>query len=102
MKQSIEARDFRALTKGILDLCEPFGPVHSPFGPVHSFKLVHNRSAGRVACLIELQSVKQQPALARAIGARTINGSVCLEIEVGPEFEATAQQHRFEARVAAR
>jgi hypothetical protein len=95
MKQSIEARDFRALTKGILDLCEPFGPVHS-------FKLVHNRSAGRVACLIELQSVKQQPALARAIGARTINGSVCLEIEVSPEFEASAQQPRFEARVAAR
>jgi len=100
MKRSIEARDFCALTKGILDLCEPFGPVHS-------FKLVHNRGASRVACLIELESEKQQPALARALGARTINGSVCLEIEVSRDFEATAQrpssqQHSLEARVAAR
>jgi hypothetical protein len=88
MKQSIEARDFCALTKGVLDLCEPFGPVHS-------FQLVHNRRASRVACLIELESEKQQPALARALGARTINGSVCLEIEVSRDFEA-------ESRVAAR
>jgi hypothetical protein len=100
MNRAIEARDFCALTKSILDLCEPFGPVHS-------FKLVHSRGASRVACLIELDSVKQQPALARALGARTINGSVCLEIEVSRDFEATAQQpssqqHSFEARVAAR
>jgi hypothetical protein len=37
-----QARDFCTLTKGILALCEPYGPVHS-------FKLVHNRGAGRVA-----------------------------------------------------
>jgi hypothetical protein len=97
-----DARDFCALTKGILALCEPFGPVHS-------FKLVHNRGAGRVACLIELESAKQQPALARALGATTVNGSVCLEIEVGRDFEAksnplvgAASQSAFEARVAAR
>ena len=97
-----EARDFCALTKGILGLCEPFGPVHS-------FKLVHNRGANRVACLIELESAKQQPALARALGGTTVNGSVCLEIEVGHDFEAktnaavaVAQQPPYEARVAAR
>lgn len=102
MKRSIEAGDFCALTKGILDLCEPFGPVHS-------FKLVHNRGASRVACLIELESLQQQPALARALGARTINGAVCLEIEVARDFEAktrpvvaVAAPPGIEVRVAAR
>jgi hypothetical protein len=96
-----EARDFHALTKAILALCEPFGPVHS-------FKLVHNRGASRVACLIELESAKQQPALARALGGRAINGSVCLEIPVHRDFEAShniislPQPPTFEARVAAR
>lgn len=78
-----EARDFYALTKHILARCEPFGPVHS-------FKLVHNRGASRVACLIELESPQQQPALARALGGRALNGSVCLEIPVGRDFEAQA------------
>jgi hypothetical protein len=96
-----EARDFYALTKAILALCDPFGPVHS-------FKLVHNRGASRVACLIELESPKQQPALARALGGRAINGSVCLEIPVHRDFEASHNiislppQPTFEARVAAR
>jgi hypothetical protein len=80
---TIEARDFCALTKGILALCEPFGPVHS-------FKLVHNRGARRVACLIELESSKNEPALARALGGRTLKGSVCLELEVRRDFEADA------------
>ncbi len=74
-----DARDFYALTKAILSLCEPFGPVHS-------FRFIHNRGAARVACIIELESAKQQPALARALGARTLNGSICLEIPVGREF----------------
>jgi hypothetical protein len=75
-----DARDFYALTRGVLAMCEPFGPVHS-------FKLVHNRGASRVACLIELESAQQQPALARALGGRAINGSVCLEIPVHHDFE---------------
>jgi hypothetical protein len=103
METTFEARDFYALTKGILALCEPFGPVHS-------FKLVHNRGASRVACLIELESPKQQPALARALGGRAINGSVCLEVPVGRDFESrnskvvaiAPQSASMEARVAAR
>lgn len=81
LENTSQARDFCALTKVILALCEPFGPVHS-------FKLVHNRGARRVACLIELESMKDQPALARALGGRTINGSVCIEVEVRRDFEA--------------
>ena len=50
-----QARDFCALTKSILALCEPYGPVHS-------FKLVHNSGAARVACIIELESTKEEQA----------------------------------------
>ena len=101
METTSEARDFYALTKDILARCEPYGPVHS-------FKLVHNRGAGRVACLIELESPRQQPALARALGGRSISGSVCLEIRVRQDFEmrnrvvALAPQGAIEARVAVR
>ena len=77
-----EARDFYALTKAVLSMCEPFGPVHA-------FRLTHNRGAARVACIIELESPKQQPALARALGARTLNGAACLEIPVDKDFKAT-------------
>jgi hypothetical protein len=80
-----QARDFCALTKGILALCEPFGPVHS-------FKLVHNRGAARVACIIELESTREEPALARALGGRSINGSVCIEFGVRRDFEAAARR----------
>ncbi len=94
--------DFCALTKDILALCEPFGPVHS-------FKLVHNRGAARVACMIELESPKQEPALARALGGRSVNGAVCVEFEVGRDFEkatrrkvvAMAPQAVPETRIAA-
>lgn len=96
-----QARDFCALTKGILELCEPFGPVHS-------FRLVHNRGAGRVVCTIELESPKQEPALARALGGRSVNGAVCIELEVGRDFEmakrklvAIAPQSAPETRIAA-
>jgi hypothetical protein len=81
MDQARDARDFYSLTKGILAMCEPYGPVHS-------FKLVHNPGAGNVACIIELELEKQQPALARAIGGRALNGSVCVEIPVRKDFEA--------------
>lgn len=73
------ASDFQSLTRGVLALCEPYGAVHS-------FKVVHNRGASRVVCFIELESPKQQPALARALGAKVINGAACLDIPVGEDF----------------
>jgi hypothetical protein len=73
------ARDFYSLTRAVLSMCEPFGPVHA-------FRLTHNRGRARVACLIELESPKQHPALARALGARTLNGAACLEIPVDRDF----------------
>ena len=79
MEQLREAHDLYSLTKAVLELC-------APHGPVHSFKLVHNRGAARVVCFIELESQKQQPALVRALGAKVINGSACLDIPVGEEF----------------
>ncbi len=85
LETTSQARDFCALTKSILALCEPFGPVHS-------FKLVHNRGAARVACIIELESTKQEPALARALGGRSMNGSVCVELEVRRDFEGAARR----------
>ena len=77
-----------------------------PFGPVHAFRFVHNRGASRVACFIELESAKQQPALARELGARSVNGAVCLEIPVCKEFGtqgkviALSTAGAFEARLA--
>jgi hypothetical protein len=80
-----EARDFYALTRAVLSMCEPYGPVHA-------FRLVHNRGAARVACLIELESAKQQPALARALGAKVLNGAACLEIPVDRNFAQNAEE----------
>jgi hypothetical protein len=76
-----EARDFYALTKAVLSMCEPYGPVHA-------FRLIHNRGSARVACLIELESPKLQPALARALGGKVLQGAACLEIPVDREFGA--------------
>ncbi len=72
-------RDFHALTRALLALCEPFGAVHA-------LKLVHNRGAGRVVCFIELESPKQQPALVRTLGAKVIEGSACLDVPVVDDF----------------
>jgi hypothetical protein len=74
-----DANDLQSLTRGVLALCEPYGQVHS-------FKLVHNRGAARVVCFVELESPKQQPVLARALGAKTINGAACLDIPVSEDF----------------
>ena len=74
-----DSRDFYSLVKNVLALCEPYGPVHA-------FRLIHNRGASRVACFIELESPKQQPALARALGTRTLNGGVCLDVPVSKDF----------------
>ena len=79
MEKLLDSRDFYALAKGVLALCEPYGPVHA-------FRLIHNRGVSRVACFIELESPKQQPALARALGTRTLNGAVCLDIPVRKDF----------------
>jgi len=93
------ARDLYVLTRGLLVLCEPYGPVHS-------FKLTHNRGTSRVACVVELESPKQHAALARELGARAVSGAVCMEIPVGRDFDAAGRlplppQHAaFEARVA--
>src|SRR5438045_4140511 len=80
MQRLREAHDLHSLTRDVLGLCQPYGPVHS-------FRLVHNRGAGRVVCFIELESPKQQPALVRALGAKVINGWACLDIPVSEEFE---------------
>src|SRR5437763_12402720 len=82
-----EARDFYSLTKTVLSLCEPYGPVHA-------FRFIHNRGASRVACFIELESPKQEMALARALGAR-VNGSVSLEIPVARDFGDTDAEPDF-------
>jgi hypothetical protein len=74
-----EAGDFCSLTESVLALCEPYGPVHS-------FRLVHNRGASRVACFIELESAKLQPALARALGTGAVNGAVCFDVQVDKNF----------------
>src|SRR5215212_7405200 len=79
VNQLRNAHDLHSLTKGVLGLCEPYGPIHS-------FRLVHNRGAARVMCFIELESPKQQPALVRALGAKIINGSACLDIPVSDDF----------------
>src|SRR5882672_11775618 len=79
MEKLGEARDFYALTKTVLALSEPFGPVHA-------FRLVHNRGASTVACLVELESPKQHAALARMLGTRVLNGAVCLEVSVHRDF----------------
>lgn len=76
-----EADDFYSLTKAVLALCEPYGPVHA-------FRLIHNRGAARVACLIEMESPKQQGVLARALGARQLNSAACLDIPVRKDFGA--------------
>ena len=94
-----DVHDFYALTKAVLAMCEPYGPVHA-------FRLIHNRGAARVACLIELESEKQQPALARALGGKVLNGAACLEIPVERDFGATrkvvaiAPQPNYEQRLA--
>jgi hypothetical protein len=79
MGQLREADDLCSLTRRVLRLCEAYGPVYS-------FRLVHNRGAARLVCSIELESQRQQPALVRALGAKVINGSACLDIPVGEEF----------------
>lgn len=75
-----DTRDFCSLTQTLLAMCEPYGPVHS-------FRMVHNRGVARVACFIELASPQRQPALERALGARSVGGAACLDIPVRKDFD---------------
>ena len=79
LEQFRDAQDFGELTRAVLSLCEPFGPIHS-------FRLVHNKRARRVACSIELDSPKLHAALIRALGAYDCGGVVYLDIPVSSEF----------------
>src|SRR3954462_9726073 len=91
MQRLRDAHDLHTLTRDVLALCQPYGPVHS-------FRLVHNRGAARVVCFIELESPKQQPALVRALGAKVINGSACLDIPVSEDFSGDAHLASMPAR----
>ena len=74
-----DSHDFLELTQAVLTLCESYGPVHA-------FRMVHNRGAARVACVIEMESPKQQQVLARELGARDVHGEACVEIPVDKDF----------------
>jgi len=79
-------QDFGELTQAILTVCERYGQVHS-------LQLTHNKRAGRVSCLIELDSPKMQPALKRALGATGLEDSVYLEIPVRDDFACADAMH---------
>jgi hypothetical protein len=73
-------QDFGELTQALLAECEPYGQIHS-------LQLTHNKRAGRVACVVELDSPRHVPALKRALGITTgLGGSVYLEIPVHADF----------------
>ena len=74
-----EAQDFSELAQALVAECEPYGQIHS----VH---LTHNKRAGRVSCVVEMDSPKQQAALKRALGATGADGTVYLEVPVCRDF----------------
>lgn len=84
-----DARDFSTLAACILNICESYGPLHS-------FRFIHNKRAGRVACFVELDSLKQQQSMALDLGATICVGQVCLEIPVRPDI-AGNREHPIES-----
>jgi hypothetical protein len=74
-----DAQDFAELARALVAECEQHGQIHS-------LHLTHNKRAGTVSCVVELDSPKQQVALKRALGATGPEGSVYLEIPVCDEF----------------
>jgi hypothetical protein len=74
-----DAQDFGELARALAAECEPHGRIHS-------LQLTHNKRAGRVSCVIEMDSPKQQLALKRALGATGLDGSAYLEIPVSGDF----------------
>ena|SRR5260221_14402825 len=74
-----DAQNFGELAQALSAFCEPYCQIHS-------LQLTHNKRAGTVSCVIELDSPKQQPALKQALGAAGYGGSVYLEIPVRDDF----------------
>jgi hypothetical protein len=74
-----EAQDFSELAQALVAECEQHGQIHS-------LHLTHNKRAGRVSCVVEMDSPKQQQALKRALGATGTDGTVYLEIPVCGDF----------------
>jgi hypothetical protein len=74
-----DAQDFAELAQALVGECERHGQIHS----VH---LTHNKRAGRVSCVVEMDSPKQQLALKRALGATGADGTVYLEVPVCGDF----------------
>jgi hypothetical protein len=74
-----DAQDFGELAQALIAECEPYGQIHS-------LQLTHNKRAGHVSCLLELDQPAQLPALKRALGATGLGGSIYLEIPVGGDF----------------
>ena len=74
-----EAQDFSELAQALVAECEQHGQIHS-------LHLTHNKRAGRVSCVVEMDSPKQQQALKRALGATGADGTVYLEIPVCGDF----------------
>lgn len=74
-----DAQDFAELAQALVTECEPHGQIHS----IH---LTHNKRAGSVSCVVEMDSPKQQLALKRALGATGADGTVYLEVPVGGDF----------------
>lgn len=79
------ARDFASLTEIVLVIC-------APFGPVRAFSIAHDKVARLVSCSIEMESAKQHPAMARALGATLVSGAVCLEIPVDSDFVSSRRR----------
>ena len=77
-----DAQDFSDLASALVAECEPYGRIHS-------LHLTHNKRAGRVSCVIEMDSLKQQQAMKRGLGATGLDGSAYLEIPVSGDFAVT-------------
>jgi hypothetical protein len=83
-----DAQDFCELSQALIAECEPYGQIHS-------LHLTHNKRAGRVSCVIEMDSLKQQSALKRGLGATGPEGSVYLEIPVSGAFAIAPSSDSF-------
>jgi hypothetical protein len=74
-----EAQDFSELARALVAECEPYGQIHS-------LHITHNKRAGRVSCVVEMDSPKEQLALKRGLGATGADGTVYLEVPVSSDF----------------
>jgi hypothetical protein len=74
-----EAQDLGELAQALAAEC-------AAYGQIHSLHLTHNKRAGRVSCVVEMDSPKEQLALKRGLGATGADGTVYLEVPVGDDF----------------